>query len=76
MSKKYKCPKCLTTKFVIKQKQKKSSIQYLCKTCKIYVYKKCVHDDKAKYCLIEIVKQSEELLAFRGYNRLQKQLTL
>jgi len=34
--KKYKCPLCLVTKFVIRKTKRKSSILYFCKMCKKY----------------------------------------
>ena len=34
--KKYKCPVCLSTCFVIRKTKRKSSILYLCKLCKKY----------------------------------------
>ena len=34
--KKYKCPICLTTKKVVKQRKRKTTLVFLCKTCKKY----------------------------------------
>lgn len=34
--KKFKCPTCATTSFVVKQRKRGKSIVYLCKTCKKY----------------------------------------
>lgn len=50
--KKYKCPTCLTTSFVIRQRKRLDSIVYYCKRCKKYfsihtvqIDKKCILND-------------------------------
>ena|SRR3989338_4594542 len=44
--KKYKCPKCLTTKAVIRQTKRNKSIVFKCKDCIKYFSIKTVHIDK------------------------------
>lgn len=44
--KKYKCPVCLLTKNVVKQRKRNNSIVYLCKTCKKYFSINTVWIDK------------------------------
>lgn len=42
---KYKCPNCLTTTLVIRQRKRNDSIVYLCKGCEKYFSIKTVHID-------------------------------
>lgn len=62
--KKYKCPGCLSTSFVIRKTKRKSSILYLCKYCKKYFsINTCWIDRK------EILNDHLDGLSFRDLSR-------
>lgn len=42
---KYKCPRCVTTTFVIRHAKRGSSIRYLCKLCQQYFSVSTIHHD-------------------------------
>ena len=62
--KKYKCPFCLITKFVIRKTKRKSSILYLCKQCKKYFSIKTVWIDRK-----QMLSDHLDGLSFRDLSR-------
>lgn len=62
--KKYKCPLCLVTKFVIRKTKRKSSILYFCKPCKKYFTVNTVWVNKQ-----EVLSDHLDGLSFRDLSR-------